>query len=57
MKTINVSFEDAEMEAIKEAKGEQSWHDFIFDCVAIKHVFSESPLLKKEKSERTTDRP
>lgn len=35
MKTINVSFEDAEMKEIRKAKGKQSWHDFILDCVAM----------------------
>lgn len=31
MKTINVSFEDAEMEAIEKAKGMQSWRDYIIN--------------------------
>jgi len=36
MKTINVTFEDKEIEAIREKKGEQSWHDFIMDCTGEK---------------------
>ena len=35
MKTINVSFEDAEMEAIEKAKKEQSWRQFILERAAI----------------------
>ena len=31
MKTINVSFEDAEFEAIEKAKGMQSWRDYIIN--------------------------
>jgi len=33
MKTINVSFEDAEFEAIVKVKKGQSWRQFILDCV------------------------
>jgi hypothetical protein len=29
MKRINETFEDAEHEALKKAKGKRSWHDFI----------------------------
>ncbi|KKK74584.1 hypothetical protein LCGC14_2882300 [marine sediment metagenome] len=29
MKTINVTFEDAEIEALNKKKGDTSWHDFI----------------------------
>ena len=32
MKTINVSFEDAEIEAIEKVKNKQSWRNFILDC-------------------------
>lgn len=36
MKTINVSFEDSEMEAIAKTKGKQSWREFILECVRAK---------------------
>ena len=29
MKTINVAFEDEEIEKLLKKKGEESWHDFI----------------------------
>ena len=35
MKTINVSFEDTEMEAIEKAKKGQSWRKFILERAAI----------------------
>ena len=35
MKTINVSFEDAEFEAIDKAKKGQSWREFILERAAI----------------------
>ena len=35
MKTINVSFEDAEIKAIKKVKREQSWRKFILEHTAI----------------------
>lgn len=38
MKIINVSFEDAEMKKIRKAKGKQSWHDFILDCVELGNI-------------------
>jgi predicted CopG family antitoxin len=33
MKTINVTFEDAEYKRLLKAKGEQNWHDFILKLV------------------------
>ena len=36
MKSIHVTFEDGEMEKLKETKGEQSWHDFILQLVRLK---------------------
>ena len=35
MHTINVSFEDAEIEAIKKAKRKQTWREFIINRAAI----------------------
>ena len=35
MKTINVSFEDAEIKAIEKAKDKQSWRNFILERAAI----------------------
>lgn len=35
MKTINVSFEDNEIKAMKKAKGHQSWRKFILGRAAI----------------------
>jgi len=32
MHPINVYFEDSEMETLKKAKGEKTWHDFIYEC-------------------------
>lgn len=29
MKTINVTFDDAEYDKLVKRKGEESWHDFI----------------------------
>lgn len=31
MKTINVPFEDKEMEKLEKLKGKTSWHDFIME--------------------------
>lgn len=50
------------MEALQKAKGKQTWHDFILECM----VFGDIPISERielhnrkeeEKSERTTDRP
>lgn len=35
MKSVNVTFEDAEFERLKIAKGEMSWHDFIMAMLDI----------------------
>lgn len=35
MKTINVSFEDDDIERIKKKKGERSWRDFIIECAGV----------------------
>lgn len=31
MKTLNETFTDQEYEALKQAKGKQTWHDFIME--------------------------
>jgi len=36
MKHINVPFEDSEVEAIEEKKGNKSWRTFILDCAGVK---------------------
>jgi hypothetical protein len=35
MKTINETFTDEEIERLKIAKGNRSWHDFIMDLAKI----------------------
>ena len=36
MKTINVSFEDGEIEQIEREKGERSWRAFILGCAGMR---------------------
>ena len=36
MKTINVSFEDGEIEQIEREKGKRSWRAFILGCAGIR---------------------
>ena len=36
MKTINVSFEDREMEQIEREKGKRSWRAFILSCAGMR---------------------
>jgi len=38
MKTINVTFEDDEIDNLLNAKGDDSWHDFIMTLVKSKRV-------------------
>ena len=33
MKTINVTFEDEEIEQLEAKKGEMNWHDFILKLI------------------------
>lgn len=33
MKTLNIPLEDVEYESLAQAKGEQSWHDFVMSLV------------------------
>ena len=33
MRTINVTFDDADFERLERAKGEDSWHDFLMNLV------------------------
>lgn len=50
MKTINVSFEDKEIEAIEKAKGKQSWREFIGGCAELRRTLNElKEKMKKEK--------
>ena len=44
MKTINVSFEDREIELIEREKGKQSWRGFILGCAGIR--------VEEEKEEK-----
>ena len=53
MKTINVSFEDAEMEKIEKAKKGQSWREFIRGCAEkkekkYKEIRIKCPNCKRE---------
>ena len=50
MKTINVSFEDAEFEVIEKAKGKQSWREFIGGCAELRIKIK--GLSKKIKGEK-----
>ena len=36
MKTINVSFEDGEIEQIEREKGKRSWRAFILSCAEMR---------------------
>lgn len=31
VKTLNIAFEDKELETLTKAKGKKSWHDFIME--------------------------
>ena len=33
MKTINVTFDDEEIEKLEKKKGDESWHDFILQLI------------------------
>ena len=48
MKTINVSFEDAEFKAIEKAKNKQSWREFIGGCAELRKKLNEKKEGKKQ---------
>ena len=39
MRTINEKFTDEEYDKLKKAKGERSWHDFIYTLVKSDNTF------------------
>ena len=48
MKTLNIPLEDEKYNALKEVKGDRTWHEFIDDIIKNEEINNKN-LIKEEK--------